>query len=198
MALAILALGAPAVPRRSRRSRSSSSRPPTAWHSIGTVSGEAPLRPRPLIVEYSPYGQGPGGPPAGPDFNYVQVHARGTGASGGAWDIMGAREQLDIAREPALALRPAVELRAHWAVRLLGQRHRRLPRHASRGPAVRQGGRAARRHELDLQGPHLHRRHAQLRARGRRHDRHRERVLRQPARALRRRAPVAYRGRRAA
>ena len=62
-----------------------------------TVSGEAPLRPRPLIVEYSPYGQGPGGPPAGPAFNYVQVHARGTGRSGGAWDIMGAREQLDIA-----------------------------------------------------------------------------------------------------
>ena len=62
----------------------------------GTVSGEAPLQPRPLIVEYSPYGQGPGGPPAGPDFNYVQVHARGTGASGGAWDIMGPREQLDI------------------------------------------------------------------------------------------------------
>ncbi|HYH59932.1 MAG TPA: CocE/NonD family hydrolase [Thermoleophilaceae bacterium] len=62
-----------------------------------TVSGEAPLVPRPLIVEYSPYGQGPGGPPAGPAFNYVQVHARGTGASGGAWDIMGPREQSDIA-----------------------------------------------------------------------------------------------------
>ena len=61
-----------------------------------TVSGEAPLVPRPLIVEYSPYGQGPGGPPVGPAFNYVQVHARGTGQSGGAWDIMGPREQLDI------------------------------------------------------------------------------------------------------
>ena len=48
-------------------------------------------------MEYSPYGQGPGGPPAGPAFNYVQVHARGTGRSGGAWDIMGAREQRDIA-----------------------------------------------------------------------------------------------------
>ncbi|MGH2951080.1 MAG: CocE/NonD family hydrolase, partial [Solirubrobacterales bacterium] len=33
----------------------------------------------------------------GPRFNYVQVHARGTGRSGGAWDIMGPREQLDIA-----------------------------------------------------------------------------------------------------
>ena len=62
-----------------------------------TVSGEAPLVPRPLIVEYSPYGQGPGGPPAGRAFNYVQVHARGTGRSGGAWDIMGPREQKDIA-----------------------------------------------------------------------------------------------------
>lgn len=62
-----------------------------------TVSGQAPLSPRPLIVEYSPYGEGPGGPPVGPGFNYVYVHARGTGASGGAWDIMGPREQLDIA-----------------------------------------------------------------------------------------------------
>ena len=62
-----------------------------------TVSGEAPLEPRPLIVEYSPYGLGPGGPPVGPAFNYVQVHARGTGRSGGAWDIMGPREQKDIA-----------------------------------------------------------------------------------------------------
>jgi predicted acyl esterase len=62
-----------------------------------TVSGEAPLQPRPLIVEYSPYGQGPGGPPVGPAFNYVQVHARGTGRSDGSWDIMGPREQLDIA-----------------------------------------------------------------------------------------------------
>ena len=61
-----------------------------------TVSGEAPLVPRPLIVEYSPYGQGPGGPPVGPKFNYVQVHARGTGLSGGAWNIMGPREQRDI------------------------------------------------------------------------------------------------------
>jgi putative CocE/NonD family hydrolase len=62
-----------------------------------TVSGEAPLVPRPLVVEYSPYGQAPGGPPTGTAFNYVHVHARGTGESGGAWDIMGPREQADIA-----------------------------------------------------------------------------------------------------
>ena len=61
-----------------------------------TVSGEAPLEPRPLIVEFSPYGQGPGGPPVGPVFNYVQVHARGTGRSAGSWNIMGPREQADI------------------------------------------------------------------------------------------------------
>ena len=64
---------------------------------FATVSGKAPLEPRPLVVEYSPYGQGPGGPPVGARFNYVQVHARGTGRSGGAWNIMGAREQRDIA-----------------------------------------------------------------------------------------------------
>ena len=63
-----------------------------------TVAGQAPLTRRPLVVEFSPYGQGPGShPPLGPGFNYVYVHARGTGRSGGAWDIMGAREQQDIA-----------------------------------------------------------------------------------------------------
>lgn len=62
-----------------------------------TVSGAAPLRARPLVVEYSPYGEGPGGPPAGARFNYVRVHARGTGRSEGTWDIMGPREQKDIA-----------------------------------------------------------------------------------------------------
>ena len=63
-----------------------------------TVAGQAPLTRRPLVVEFSPYGQGPGShPPLGPEFNYVYVHARGTGRSGGAWDIMGAREQQDIA-----------------------------------------------------------------------------------------------------
>ena len=63
-----------------------------------TVAGQAPLTRRPLVVEYSPYGQGPDAhPPLGPEFNYVYVHARGTGRSGGAWDIMGAREQQDIA-----------------------------------------------------------------------------------------------------
>ncbi len=95
VALAALAAAAPASAEQAVEEIAFEASDGITLH--GTVSGEAPLVPRPLVVEYSPYGQGPGGPPVGPKFNYVQVHARGTGRSGGAWDIMGPREQADIA-----------------------------------------------------------------------------------------------------
>ncbi|MGH2953434.1 MAG: CocE/NonD family hydrolase [Solirubrobacterales bacterium] len=94
--LASLALGAPAASaQQAVQELEFTASDGVSLHA--TVSGTAPLQPRPLVVEYSPYGLGAGGPPLGPRFNYVQVHARGTGRSGGAWDIMGPREQLDIA-----------------------------------------------------------------------------------------------------
>jgi predicted acyl esterase len=52
--------------------------------------------PRPLIVEFSPYG-GFGIPEFGPAYNHVVVHARGTGRSNGSWSAIGPRDQQDIA-----------------------------------------------------------------------------------------------------
>jgi len=61
------------------------------------VGGEGDLSPRPLIVEFSPYGPPCCGPDFGPDYNYVQVHARGTGLSSGTWSAVGPRDQQDVA-----------------------------------------------------------------------------------------------------
>ena len=58
-------------------------------------SGELPARP--VIVEFSPYSPGCCFEAAGPDFNYVQVHIRGTGASNGSFDALGPRSQQDVA-----------------------------------------------------------------------------------------------------
>lgn len=60
------------------------------------VGGEGDLRPRPLIVEFSPYAPGCCGNDFGPEYNYVQVHARGTGRSNGVWTAVGPRDQQDV------------------------------------------------------------------------------------------------------
>ena len=41
------------------------------------VAGEGDLRPRPTIVEFTPYAEGCCDMFAGPAYNYVKVHARG-------------------------------------------------------------------------------------------------------------------------
>lgn len=61
-----------------------------------TVSGEAPLAQRPVIVEFSPYGPGTGTTQDGPDFNYLLVQIRGTGDSDGQFDALGPRTQQDV------------------------------------------------------------------------------------------------------
>ncbi|HZR35353.1 MAG TPA: CocE/NonD family hydrolase [Nevskia sp.] len=71
------------------------------------VSGAGDFRPRPLIVEFSPYAptsfSGQFSAPAafgnsfGPAYNYVEVNARGTGQSSGAWGPVGPRDQQDVA-----------------------------------------------------------------------------------------------------
>lgn len=61
-----------------------------------TVSGEAPLAPRPLIVEFSPYGPGSGTTYDGPAYNYLLVQIRGTGDSDGRFDALGPRTQQDV------------------------------------------------------------------------------------------------------
>jgi putative CocE/NonD family hydrolase len=61
------------------------------------VGGEGSLAPRPTIIEFSPYAPGCCASLAGPAYNYVQVHARGTGRSEGQWSATGPRDQADVA-----------------------------------------------------------------------------------------------------
>lgn len=58
------------------------------------VAGVLPARP--TIVEFSPYGPGCCAELAGPDYNYVAVHIRGTGDSDGSFDALGDRSQQDV------------------------------------------------------------------------------------------------------
>jgi predicted acyl esterase len=62
-----------------------------------TIAGENSLAPRPVIVEFSPYGRGSGTVNAGPGYNYVLVQIRGTGDSDGRFDALGDRTQADVA-----------------------------------------------------------------------------------------------------
>ncbi len=68
-----------------------------------TVTGQAPLTPRPVIVEFSPYGPGSGTTQDGPAYNYLLVQDRGTGASPGQFDALGPRSQLDVQQTLAWA-----------------------------------------------------------------------------------------------
>jgi uncharacterized protein len=61
-----------------------------------TITGNAPLVPRPLIVEFSPYGRGSGTTYDGPAYNYLLVQIRGTGDSDGRFDALGDRTQRDV------------------------------------------------------------------------------------------------------
>ena len=60
------------------------------------VGGEGSLQPRPVIVEFSPYRPGCCPEYAGPGYNYLQVHIRGTGDSDGRFDSLGDRTQADV------------------------------------------------------------------------------------------------------
>src|ERR1051325_1847458 len=62
-----------------------------------TITGEAPLEPRPVIVEFSPYGPGSGTTQDGSAYNYLLVQIRGTGESDGQFDALGDRTQHDVA-----------------------------------------------------------------------------------------------------
>src|SRR3954453_8657550 len=62
-----------------------------------TVTGQAPLAPRPTVVEFSPYGRGSGTFKPGPDYNFLLVQIRGTGDSDGRFDALGDRTQADVA-----------------------------------------------------------------------------------------------------
>ena len=61
-----------------------------------TLIGEAPLAPRPTIVEFSPYGRGTTTFTPGPAYNSLLVQIRGTGDSDGRFDALGPRTQRDV------------------------------------------------------------------------------------------------------
>jgi predicted acyl esterase len=62
-----------------------------------TLTGAAPLEPRPTIVEFSPYGRGSASFTPGPAYNSLLVQIRGTGDSDGRFDALGPRTQRDVA-----------------------------------------------------------------------------------------------------
>jgi predicted acyl esterase len=62
------------------------------------LTGYGDLRARPVIVQFSPYGDlGRDLPDFGPAYNYAYVNVRGTGQSTGVWSAIGLRDQQDIA-----------------------------------------------------------------------------------------------------
>jgi hypothetical protein len=62
-----------------------------------TLTGVAPLEPRPVIVELNPYGRDSGTLDPGPAYNFLLVQIRGTGDSHGRFDALGPRSQRDVA-----------------------------------------------------------------------------------------------------
>src|SRR3954468_22020117 len=53
-----------------------------------TVTGQEPLAPRPVIVEFSPYGRNSGSYTSATDYNFLLVQDRGTGDSDGRFDAL--------------------------------------------------------------------------------------------------------------
>jgi uncharacterized protein len=72
-------------------------------HAI--AGGEGGLNARPTVIEFSPYAPTCCNAFAGPAYNYVEVHARGTGQSEGTWSATGPRDQQDVAKFLAWACR---------------------------------------------------------------------------------------------
>lgn len=62
------------------------------------LSYHGKLKARPLIVQFSPYGDiGRDLPDFGAAYNHVYVNVRGTGSSSGTWSAIGHRDQQDVA-----------------------------------------------------------------------------------------------------
>lgn len=99
-----------------------------------TISGEAPLSPRPVVVEFSPYGRGTRSLDPGPAYNFLLVQIRGTGGSDGRFDALGPRTQADVAEVLAWACRQpwsdgnlALNGFSASAITVYNSLHRRLP-----------------------------------------------------------------------
>lgn len=60
------------------------------------VKGTAPLAARPTVVEFTPYGQSGASFSVGEEYNFLTVQIRGTGDSGGGFDVLGPKTQRDV------------------------------------------------------------------------------------------------------
>lgn len=60
------------------------------------VKGTAPLAARPTVVEFTPYGQSGASFSVGEEYNFLTVQFRGTGDSGGGFDVLGPKTQRDV------------------------------------------------------------------------------------------------------
>src|SRR4051812_15614938 len=92
----LLALGAAAPARAARTSQDIRFIASDGVSLQTTVTGEAPLAPRPTIVEFSPYGRDSGTFTPGPAYNFLLIQIRGTGDSDGRFDALGDRTQADV------------------------------------------------------------------------------------------------------
>jgi predicted acyl esterase len=99
-----------------------------------TLTGEAPLGPRPTIVEFSPYGRGSTTFTPGPAYNSLLVQIRGTGDSDGHFDALGPRTQKDVTevlrwacRQPWSDGNLGINGFSASAITIYNSLHRRLP-----------------------------------------------------------------------
>lgn len=96
-ALVLGALGAPAHAadgeRETTKVRVSTS---TGASLAAAVSGAAPLQARPTVVEFTPYGENGASFSVGEKYNFLTVQIRGTGDSGGGFDVLGPKTQRDV------------------------------------------------------------------------------------------------------
>ncbi|RYY46414.1 MAG: CocE/NonD family hydrolase [Actinomycetales bacterium] len=96
-ALVLGALGSPAHAadgeRETTKVRVSTS---TGASLAAAVSGAAPLQARPTVVEFTPYGERGASFSVGEEYNFLTVQIRGTGDSGGGFDVLGPKTQRDV------------------------------------------------------------------------------------------------------
>lgn len=129
-----LAAGTPATASAAEESRTERVAMSDGVELAATVSGAAPLAPRPTLVEFSPYGRGTGTLDAGPKFNHLLVQIRGTGDSDGSFDALGPRTQRDVkqmlrwaCRQPWSNGRLAINGFSASAITIYNSLHRKLP-----------------------------------------------------------------------
>lgn len=95
-ALALPAAGAQAAPPFVTQDIAFTADDGTVLHA--TVGGFGDLSARPIIIEDSPYDPGCCHTFAGEAYNYLTLHWRGTGKSGGSFAATGTRDQKDLAQ----------------------------------------------------------------------------------------------------